>query len=144
MECKGRGQLTPQSLIMASSNISSASTRLWRVIVNFKELQHADEENASDVKNGRQSPRKRSKIADAQQKFAAVLEYQIEDENFEVHLTAFLLHIEYLMGYNNRQLNCGRKMEEEPAAEQGWTRRRKKEGLWRTSKTLTLLNRRYN
>uniref|UniRef100_A0A915D1I1 Uncharacterized protein n=1 Tax=Ditylenchus dipsaci TaxID=166011 RepID=A0A915D1I1_9BILA len=66
MECKGRGQLTPQSLIMESSKISCASTRLS-----------------------------------------------------EKQLTAFLLHIGYLMGYNNRPAKIvDEEIEEEPAAEQ--------------------------
>uniref|UniRef100_A0A915D6W4 Uncharacterized protein n=1 Tax=Ditylenchus dipsaci TaxID=166011 RepID=A0A915D6W4_9BILA len=49
-----------------------------------------------------------------------VLEYQIEGENFEENLTAFLLHIGYLMGYNNRPAQIvDEEMEEEPAPEQG-------------------------
>uniref|UniRef100_A0A915EF28 Uncharacterized protein n=1 Tax=Ditylenchus dipsaci TaxID=166011 RepID=A0A915EF28_9BILA len=79
MECKGRGQLTPQSLIMESSKISCASTRLSESgFVNFQELQHAEKENASDVKNVRQSPRKQSR--DSAELPAKIVDEEIEEE----------------------------------------------------------------
>jgi len=74
------------------------------------QLQHAEEENASDVNHGRQPPRKQSleaaelsaNIGRAQDEFALILDNQINDDDFEEKLSAFLLHIGYLMGYNNR------------------------------------------
>jgi len=96
------------------------------LITNYFQLQHAEEENASDVHHGRQPPRKQAvesvelskKIAAAQSDFALVLANQINNEDFEEELSAFLLKIGYLMGYNNRPAQHEGEivMEEIPAA----------------------------
>uniref|UniRef100_A0A915D582 Uncharacterized protein n=1 Tax=Ditylenchus dipsaci TaxID=166011 RepID=A0A915D582_9BILA len=90
--------------MLAESATGTRETRSSAVVLTEQKL---------PLKNAKET--RAAKIADAQQQFAAVLEYQVEDENFEEHLTAFLLHI----GYNNRPAQIvEEEMEEEPAAEQ--------------------------
>lgn len=72
-------------------------------------MQHAEEENTSDVAHERQPPRKQSrdsaalsaKILSAQQEFEMVLNNQAIDQCFNEKLKNFLIHVGYLMGYTS-------------------------------------------
>uniref|UniRef100_A0A915EW54 Transposase n=1 Tax=Ditylenchus dipsaci TaxID=166011 RepID=A0A915EW54_9BILA len=86
------------------SDIMEKDAALWRLY-----LSNAEEENADDVHRNRQQPRQRSQesarlsseISIIQTQFLAVVDNQINEENFAEQVTSFLLRMGYLMGYQD-------------------------------------------